>query len=190
MNNVGDKVYFRAKTSNTNFSKGYGEKDYYNFVISDYVNCNGNVNYLLEKDGNVGDVNVGNENQLPESAFAKLFYGCAKLKTAPVLPATYLNLYCYQYMFEGCTSLTKAPDLPATGLAGSCYYNMFKGCTLLKSIKIHSITPYNYETYHDWLANTNDSGTIYCTKNFYQTEGKLENGVTNIPAGWTIVHIN
>ena len=61
-----------------------------------------------------------------------MFGECASLVTAPrVLPATTLANECYGDMFYHCTSLTTAPELPATTLAEYCYSSMFEGCTSL-----------------------------------------------------------
>ena len=72
---------------------------------------------------------------LERYCYSNMFEGCTSLTTAPELPATTLDdcNYCYSYMFSGCTSLTKAPALPATTLANSCYWSMFDGCTALTS---------------------------------------------------------
>ena len=50
------------------------------------------------------------------------------LTTAPELPATTLDQYCYYYMFGGCSVLTTAPKLPATDLVKYCYAHMFDYC--------------------------------------------------------------
>ena len=63
-----------------------------------------------------------------------MFEGCAKLSTAPELPATALTNNCYNGMFFGCISLKTAPKLPATQLKESCYYSMFQGCTKLEDV--------------------------------------------------------
>lgn len=68
---------------------------------------------------------------LTDHCYYAMFDGCTSLATAPALPATTLISACYHSMFNGCTSLTTAPELPATTLAGSCYYFMFEGCTNL-----------------------------------------------------------
>ena len=60
-----------------------------------------------------------------------MFYGCSGLTTAPDLPAKRMKEGCYGRMFFGCTSLTTAPSLPAKALATSCYASMFWDCTSL-----------------------------------------------------------
>jgi hypothetical protein len=56
------------------------------------------------------------------------------LTAAPELPATFMQVACYQSMFQNCTSLTTAPELPATTVRGSCYKIMFLGCTSLTTV--------------------------------------------------------
>ncbi|MBP3833706.1 MAG: hypothetical protein ILA03_07085 [Bacteroidaceae bacterium] len=93
---------------------------------------------------------------LTNNCYARMFYGCTGLTTAPKLPATDLAIGCYKSMFYGCsfttapellalnladacyqamfshcTSLTTAPELPATTLTNSCYFEMFRECTSL-----------------------------------------------------------
>ncbi|MBE6289329.1 MAG: hypothetical protein E7100_03730 [Bacteroidaceae bacterium] len=93
---------------------------------------------------------------LTNNCYARMFYGCTGLTTAPKLPATDLAIGCYKSMFYGCsfttapellalnladacyqamfshcTSLTTAPELPATTLTNSCYFEMFRACTSL-----------------------------------------------------------
>ena len=118
----GGKLMFRAgEQGNTKFSAGY--EDYYRFIISGKVAAKGNVMSLLGRDLQ----NI----TLPYTAFVYLFAGCEGLISAPVLPATQLDVACYYGMFAGCVNLTKAPELPATKLAKSCYWQMFAGCKSL-----------------------------------------------------------
>ena len=72
-----------------------------------------------------------NNNEMAESCYSSMFYGCTNLAAAPELPATTLADYCYNYMFSECTSLAHAPELPATTLADGCYSYMLSGCTSL-----------------------------------------------------------
>ena len=77
---------------------------------------------------------------LEVNCYEKMFFGCTSLVTTPALPATTLAESCYQSMFEGCTSLTTTPTLPATTLASYCYSNMFFGCTSLTTAPSLSAT--------------------------------------------------
>lgn len=90
------------------------------------VDCFGDIRTLVDYSNH--------ENAKTDRAkFARLFYQCTNLTSAPDLPATALADYCYDSMFYGCTGLTSAPALPATTLADYCYYSMFYGCTGLTS---------------------------------------------------------
>lgn len=102
-------------TSSSRYSK-------FSISGSGSVSCGGNIMSLINY-------------STPPSAipsdycFKELFSGCAKLASAPVLPATTLTNGCYMRMFQACTSLTAAPSLPSTSLGSFCYANMFMGCT-------------------------------------------------------------
>ncbi len=95
------------------------------FSLNNPVECYGNIMTLL-------DYTNPNNDTVKKLAFYALFFECSNLKSAPDLPATKLESYCYNGMFFGCTSLKSAPDLRATTLAEYCYQNMFNGCTSLK----------------------------------------------------------
>lgn len=106
--NVGDKMYLRAKTTNTAFASTYYLTNY--FILTGKIAASGSIMYLLKKDGDL--------DTIPSSwCFCGLFSQCSSLTTAPELPATTLTKGCYYSMFSRCTSLTKAPYLPATTLA-------------------------------------------------------------------------
>lgn len=124
LEDVGDKVYFRAKsTGNKTFSTGTSK--YFQFEMTGKIAGKGNIMFLLDHEGD--------RDTVPANAFYKLFSGCTSLTTSPVLPATTINKKCYQNMFEGCTNLKEASVLPATALAQQCYEYMFIGCTSLKT---------------------------------------------------------
>ena len=93
------------------------------FVMTGKIAASGNIQYLLDKTGELLSV--------PDSCYSQMFFGCTSLTTAPSLPATTLANECYRNMFSRCTSLTTAPALPATTLAAGCYLEMFQGCTSL-----------------------------------------------------------
>ena len=149
LNNVGDKVYLRAKDKNETFSKSPSNR--YSFDLRGEVAASGNVMSLLDASLKRKDVPksafellfdncsaLTSAPELPaetlsEDCYADMFNGCDALKTAPELPATKMEPSCYARMFMYCTSLTAAPKLPATQLANHCYYNMFYECTALTS---------------------------------------------------------
>lgn len=82
------------------------------------VECTGDIRTLI-------DYTCYSTVDTQHATFSNLFQSCSLLSSAPDLPATALENYCYYAMFYGCTLLTKAPALPATTLAESCYANMF-----------------------------------------------------------------
>ena len=73
----------------------------------------------------------GKFQELTNSCYSYMFFGCENLITAPSLSAKNLAVNCYKSMFSGCTNLTTAPELPATSLADYCYQNMFYNCKML-----------------------------------------------------------
>ena len=156
LENVGDKVSFRAANSNS----ALGTRSYRTssrFTVNGECYLYGNIMSLLFTDYenateldyydsytfsnlfyHVTDIYNHPTKQLLLPAtelapycYAHLFDGCTNLTTAPALPANTLQGYCYQYMFNKCTSLTTAPALPATWLDAYCYSYMFNGCTSL-----------------------------------------------------------
>ena len=152
LENVGDKVYFKAVGSNSAMASS--PNDYHKFTtIYGVLEASGNVNSLLEEDEETARTMSLENRQFcyaqlfsgtllttaPELPSTELGYGCYTmmfqncpiLNTAPALPATTLVDWCYYTMFSGCSSLTRAPELPATTLANNCYSTMFNGCTSL-----------------------------------------------------------
>ncbi len=153
LNNVGDKVMFRANGNNITMASANNK--YSKFTITGDCYVYGNIMSLLYSDFNdVASFLDGstytlcglfnncnslyshpmNPLELPATTLANycyysMFRGCTNLTIAPELPATELADGCYYYMFQGCTGLTTAPELPATTLANYCYYSMFQGCT-------------------------------------------------------------
>ena len=100
--------------------------DYHQFVMTGKISASGNIQYLLDKTGELLSVS--------DYCYYMLFYECTSLTTAPTLPATTLADWCYYKMFYGCTSLTTAPSLPATTLAYACYNAMFWYCASLTTV--------------------------------------------------------
>ena len=156
LENVGDKVSFRAANSNS----ALGTRSYRTssrFTVNGECYLYGNMMSLLYTEyENATELNYYDSytfsnlfyhvtdiynhptkqlllpaTQLTSYCYAHLFDGCTNLTTAPALPANTLQDYCYQYMFNGCTNLTTAPALNATELDGYCYSYMFTNCTSL-----------------------------------------------------------
>lgn len=120
LSNVGDKIYFRNKsTMPTLFSTS--STSCYRFGMSWSIAVSGDVNYLLCK---TSTLSVG------DYCFAYLFQWCP-ITSAPSLPATTLGEDCYYSMFLNCTSLTTASTLPSLTLPRYCYGLMFWGCSSL-----------------------------------------------------------
>ena len=94
------------------------------FGTSSSVYCTGDIRTLIDYN-NYGTADTRN------AQFARLFYNCSTLKTAPSLPATELKKCCYTEMFSGCSSLSIAPVLPALSLTDGCYTRMFAYCQCL-----------------------------------------------------------
>lgn len=197
LDNIDDKIYMRAKTSNATISKSI--TNYYKFTMTGKISVSGNIQFLLDK--------TGQRNNVPEYCYYYLFDGCASLVDVPELPGTILATYCYAYMFEDCTSLTIAPTLPAETLATYCYHYMFKGCTSLVEAPellattlvdrcyqymFKGCTSLNYiKTHHtewsptksttQWVQSVSETGDFYCPSSLAQTRG-----IANIPENWTI----
>ena len=121
--NIGDKMYMRA-TSSGNTGMGSFYLDYNKFVMTGKISASGNVDTLLDQNGNA---------TITRFCYKGLFIECTSLTSAPELPSTTLARSCYYGMFDGCGSLTTAPELPATTLANECYSNMFYNCSSLTS---------------------------------------------------------
>ena len=105
------------------------------------------------------------------------------------LPSTTLYKDCYARMFYGCTNLTTAPELPATILAEHCYSSMFYGCSNLNYVKAlftnNSLYVNNYPLYtYSWLSGVSSTGTFVKSKDVPWII-RNDNGV---PAGWTVVN--
>ena len=139
--------YFKADNLIPAINVGIGS-----FNITGRCNVSGNIMSMLygndTSDSLIGydyafyklfdscDIVNTSKNLLPATTldlfcYDSMFYNCTNLTTTPALLATTLAGNCYSFMFSGCTSLTVAPELPATALADNCYEYMFYGCTSL-----------------------------------------------------------
>ena len=84
--NIGDKMYMRA-TSSGNTGMGSSPSSYNQFVMTGKISASGNVDTLLDQNGNA---------TLTNYCYSYLFSNCSSLTTAPsILPATTLALQCY-----------------------------------------------------------------------------------------------
>lgn len=196
--NIGDKVYVRATIAG-NTGMGTSSSNYNMFVMIGKIAASGNVDTLLDQNGNATLTNycythlfencpLTTAPELPattlaEGCYYSMLYRCSSLTTAPELPATTLATYCYNGMFRECTSLTTAPELPATTLANSCYRNMFRGCSSLNSITLgytgnFADAPTN--AFDRWVDGVAASGT------FYYNGSDTTRGPGAIPENWTV----
>lgn len=121
--NVGDKVYFRAATGQTNTLVGISWIGGTAFAGSGKLAGSGDVKYLISQDGDT--------SQVAKHCFEGAFKNMTSLVTAPKLGLTALTESCYANMFDGCTSLIAAPDIPATILDYHSCINTFTGCRSL-----------------------------------------------------------
>ena len=168
--NIGDKMYIRA-TDAGNTRMGSSMQGYNQFLMMGKISASGNLNTLLDQNGNA---------TLTEWCYFNMFENCASLTTAPVLPATTLANYCYANMFNRCTSLTSAPELPATTLAEGCYYSMFQDCYNLNTIKLSYTGDFSTNYFSNWVYNITSTGT------FYYNGSDTTTGGSAIPEGWTV----
>lgn len=86
-------------------------------------------------------------------------------------------------MFYGCTSLQTAPELPATTMEDYCYLQMFRGCTKLNYIKMMATDINAISCFYKWVEDVASIGTF--VKNPAMTT--LPTGNSGIPSGWTVV---
>ena len=204
LENVGDKVYFKAVGSNSALASS--PNDYHKFTSENEFEASGNVNSLLEEDeetartmslenrqfcytGLFSGTLLTKAPELPATTlaygcYAMMFQWCTLLTKAPVLPATTLADFCYYYMFENCTSLTQAPELPAGDLVNSCYAYMFQGCTSLNYV---SAGFYNWEQYatDNWLPE--NAGRFVCPQTLI--DNTTERSTSTVPSSWEMVAV-
>ena len=208
------KIYFRGvNPSGITTTEDIGSDVYNYFTIQNdgfgYAKISGNIMSLIYGDDFVGKTTMpsgatfatlfngyaisGDKNDaiydashlilptnLSENCFEFMFASSRVLKYAPALPSTALTSYCYTNMFEYCTSLVNAPELPATNLTNHCYQRMFEVCISLKNIKCLAINNKNGNCDY-WLLQASSTGTFY-----KHPDATWSQGVSGIPAGWTI----
>jgi hypothetical protein len=82
LENVGDKIYFRAKQNNQRFATSIS--NYNQFIMTGKIAASGNLNTLLKADGSI--VNLSGRVY----CYTMMFKNCTSLTQAPELPATTL----------------------------------------------------------------------------------------------------
>ena len=182
---AGKTVYFRRNGAAVDTLNPGHDGSYWKFVLDGEtdaarVEAGGSAMSLL--DGSCASRKVG------VAAFKSLFSGCARLTSAPELPATELAESCYSGMFSGCARLTTAPALPATELAPSCYYTMFSGCAALNAITV-AFTDWaeGWNATEYWVEGTASEGTFTCPSAL-PVEYSDPFSSNRIPEGWTVSH--
>ena len=202
LENVGDKVYFKAIGSNSALASS--PNDYHKFTTENgQFEASGNVNSLLEEDEETArTMSLENRQfcyaylfsgtiltkapELPATTlaygcYAFMFQWCPVLTQAPTLPATTLTNFCYYYMFENCTALTQAPELPAGDLVDNCYSYMFQGCTSLNYVSV-GFDNWEQFTTDSWLPE--NSGTFVCPQTLI--DNTSDRSTSTVPASWTM----
>jgi hypothetical protein len=109
------------------------------------------------------------------------FYYCSKL-TSVTIPNSVISIGAYA--FQNCTSLVAAPVLPATTLVAYCYQYMFYGCSSLNSIVCLATDISGFSCTEGWVGNVASSGTF--TKASLMTDWTT--GTNGIPSGWTVLN--
>lgn len=92
LQNVGDKVYFAAGAGGNTTLATNGISNYNYFVMTGKIAASGDVTCLLDSRGGIRRLSTN-------YSFARLFYNCASLTQAPLLPSKGLANYCYRAMF-------------------------------------------------------------------------------------------
>ena len=116
--------------------------------------------------------------------YQSMFEGCTALTTPlEILPASELPNNCYLAMFKNCKSMTAAPILPAATLAWGCYQSMFNGCKSLTSITCLATNNSAFYCTSNWLLSASSTGTF--TK--AASMSSWTRGTSGIPNGWTVV---
>ena len=152
------KVYFRAKSGGNYSTISSGTNTFQ--IPKGKVRIGGDILTLLKAEPG--------PNQMGDSAFQYLFYGCTGIVDAAQLKLpNYVTDSCYFCMFSDCSNLTVAPNLPATTLANNCYYSMFYET---KVSEIHvgftEVSSAVTDSMLFWLDKT-PSGTLYGPQELY-----------------------
>lgn len=97
---AGTKIYFRGDNEN-----GFctGDTIYSTFAMTGSINANGDLVYILRKDGNITDG--------PDYCFRNLFSAQTAIQTAPKISLKYIGEMGCGAMFYQCTNLHYSPDI-------------------------------------------------------------------------------
>lgn len=168
---AGETVYIR-NTSDTSTGLSTGISDYYRFSFSDTAHAYGNTNSLLCKDPNNAII--------LDYCFLSLFNGASTLKSAAEIPSLVTADRCYQDMYKG-TGISVAPVLPATYVDIYAYYRIFADCPDLAYVKTYMTSLYSLSSINYWLRDVAATGDFYCDPSL---NIPLNSG-SGIPSGWT-----
>ena len=98
--------------------------------------------------------------------------------TAPVLPATRLESYCYYSMFSN--AMVNNIELKATTLAEACYNYMLYNASTCNSIKLYYSGNFESIYFNHWVENVATEGTLY-----YNGQDTTR-GESAIPQSWSV----
>lgn len=208
--NAGNKVGFRAKTTNAAFGNNTNTS-FNGWVGTGQLSVSGNINSLLDKDNYATLTDISSRQRV----FNWMFYNMTSLVSAEdlTLPCTTIGKFAYNNMFQGCTNMTKAPkeiaattisgttgDWPMAGMFKGCtsitkspyfhftninsntnaFQELFNGCSNLNEIKLDYTGNFGTGTWTDWVNGVAASGT------FYYNGSDTTVGTNAIPSGWTV----
>jgi hypothetical protein len=179
LEDVGDIVYFRGDNPNgfCSQSSNYDQLDIVFGIIKKVaasgnimslidptcetktIPCKGCFNYLFYN-SMITTAPLLPATILDDYCYTYMFLNCKELKTAPELPAVSLASYCYSYMFDGCSNLTSTPILPATTLAEGCYKDMFNECFGLTEVPELPATTMAYGCYNEMFRGCINITTV------------------------------
>lgn len=109
-----------------------------------------------------------------------MFSGCTSLVSATELPATTLQVYCYNSMYSQCTALTQAPILSASTLPEGSYQYMFSGCSSLTEVHCYATNISALRCTNNWVNGVSSTGDFYG-----KAEAGWSTGESGIPSVWT-----
>jgi hypothetical protein len=173
--NVGDRVCFKATTTNATMSNSYNG-NYNYFVMTGQFDASGNINSLLNED-------FAAVTTAPQNAFVRLFTGNTSIIDASQLKLASIttNANAYGYMFYGCSNMTKGPEIYATTLGGYSQERMFQNCSVMNEVKVHYTGNFGSAIFTDWM-----SGVQTTSGTFYYNGSYTGRGTKAIPTNWTI----
>lgn len=118
------------------------------------------------------------------SAFESTYRNCKLLQSAPQLNIDEVGPYAFRSVFEGCESMKGPFTLTCVRLHGGCCNEMFKNCASFDEITV-SFDTWLFGTTTDWLAGVSATGIFRKPE-----ELNIEQDVSRIPAGWTVIDID